>query len=89
MSTKIAYTTRPGEYAREYVADVANLHINLDKCAPDYLGWCIFIVEFDGPNHVESDLVKVVYHTYDQTLKEAKARAQAFVEAHLILQRAV
>jgi hypothetical protein len=87
--SKIAYRTKRGEYAREYIADVANLHINLDKCSPEYLGWCIFIVEFDGPNHVESDMTKVVYHTYSQTLKEAKELAQAFVDGHLILQRAV
>ena len=43
-----------------------------------------FIVEFDGPNHVESDMTKVVYHTYDQTLKEAKARAQAIFISSLI-----
>lgn len=82
--TKITYTTRRGQYAREYVADVANLHINLDKCAPDYLGWCIFIVEFDGPNHVDSSLTKVVLHTYTQTLKEAKEKVQSFVESRLV-----
>ena len=82
---KITYRTQPGEYAREYIADVDNLHVNLDKCHPDYLGWCIFIVEHNGPTYVESDESRTVYHTYSQTLKEAKEKAQAFVEGHLLL----
>lgn len=43
----VQYATRPGQYAREYIADAGQLHINLDKCSPDYLGWCVFVVEHD------------------------------------------
>lgn len=86
---KITYTTTRGEYARDYAADVADLRITLDKCNPEYLGWCVFIIRHNGPNHVEATETRTVYHTYAQTLKEAKALAQAFADADAILKLAV
>lgn len=85
----IKYTTKPGEYAREYTATVGDLRINLDKVASDYLGWCIFIYTFDGPTPAESTVSETVYHSYAQTLKEAKERAQLFVDAAAILRPAL
>lgn len=78
----VTYATKPGQYAREYIADAGQLHINLDKCSPDYLGWCVFVVEHDGPTHVEATRSKTVLHTYTQTLKEAKAKVEEFVTAY-------
>lgn len=81
----INYTTKRGEYAREYTAEVNDLRISLDKTAPEYLGWCIFIIRFNGPTSVESTETHTVKHTY----AEAKQIARDFVEADIILKRAV
>lgn len=78
----ITYTTKRGEFAREYIADAGQLRINLDKCSPDYLGWCVFVVKHDGPNHVEATWTQTVLHTYTQTLREAKAKVEEFVANH-------
>lgn len=78
----ITYTTKSGEYAREYTANIGDLRVMLDKTNPEYLGWCVFIVKHDGPTYVEADRVETVLHTYTQTLKEAKAKADEFVAAY-------
>ena len=88
-ATKIKYTTKRGEYAREYIAEVGDLRINLDKTAPEYLGWCIFIIRFNGTTSVDSTETHTVKHTYAQTLAEAKQIAQLFVDSDVILKRAV
>lgn len=77
--SKITYTSKPGLLAREYTATVGKLRISLDKAAVDYIPWCVFITEFDGPTYVESSTVKTVLHTYADTLAEAKQVAAKFV----------
>lgn len=84
----LRYSTKRGQHALEYTAGHGNLRIMLDKTNPEYLGWCIFIVRFDGPTYVESTRVETVYHSYSQTLREAKERAQLFVDAADILAHA-
>ena len=78
----VDYTTKNGKYARVYTAQVNDLSIELEKENPEYLGWCVFITR-DGDDSIS------VYHNYAQTLSEAKKLVRAFVEAHIILKRAV
>ena len=80
--SKIKYTTKPGEYALEYIADHGTLRINIDKTAPEYLPWCVFITEHNGPNHVEATESRTVLHNYAQTLTRAKELAQDYVDTH-------
>lgn len=81
----IRYTTQPGQYAREYTAEVGQLRISLDKTAPEYLGWCIFIIRFNGTTSIDSTETTTVYHSYAQTLAEAKERAEQFVVSDTLL----
>ena len=83
----IDYTSKPGEYAREYTATVGDLRIMLDKTNPEYLGWCVFIVRFTGPSYIEAVESRTVCHTYAQTLAEAKKLTREFVEADIVLKR--
>lgn len=89
MASTIKYQTKPGEYAREYTAEVGDLRISLDKTSKDYIPWCIFIVRFDGSTSVESTTTAVVYHSYADTLTEAKERAQLFVDSDQLLKLAL
>ena len=80
---KIAYTSKPGEYARDYVATVGQHRITLYKEAGNYIPWCVFIVHFDGPTYTESNTLTIVLHTYADTLAEAKQIAADFIESKL------
>ena len=89
-AASIKYSSKSGEYAREYAATVGDLRINIDKVDPgNYYTWGVFIVRFSGPSYVESSTVTSVYSTYACTLAEAKAKAHAFVDADQILKFAV
>lgn len=75
----IAYTTTKGKYARTYNATVGDLVVELEKTNPEYLGWCIFI------ERVVGDETVTAYHSYSQTLAEAKERASIFVVSDQLL----
>ncbi len=77
----ITYTTKPGEYAQDYIATVGQHRIVIDREKGDYLPWCAFVVRFDGPEYVGSKTVETVLHTYAQTLAEAKQEVEKFLAA--------
>ena len=78
----VTYTTKPGEFARDYAATVGQYRITLDKSARYYIPWCVFIYRFDGPTPVESQVTEAVMHTYVDTLAEAKKIAEKFLASN-------
>jgi hypothetical protein len=78
----VTYTTKPGEFARDYTAIVGQYRITLDKSARDYTPWCVFIYRFDGPTPVESQVIEVVMHTDADTLAGAKQIAEEFLASN-------
>lgn len=80
--------TRPR--VSEYVTDVADLHIEVDKVAREYLGWQLFISRFDGPSMVESTVIDAgIYHSFYTTRREAYEAAAAYVAADTLLKGAI